>query len=514
MSNDFFKMRGIVKQYQMGNEVQTILKGIDLNIEEGEFLSILGPSGSGKSTLMNIIGCLDTPTSGEYILHGRMIRDLDENQLAHIRSKEIGFIFQQFQLLPRLDALKNVELPLIYAGVPPRERTRRAEEMLVRVGLKDRMHHYQNQLSGGQQQRVAIARALATNPTLLLADEPTTALTAREVDKLWDIVRKLKEKGIAVMIVNHKLDEIYRIADRLTILRNGAYVSSGPISEYDQARFTRDMTGHDVSDEKYHPAENAEEILRVEHLTRKGAFEDVSFTLNRGDVLGLTGLLGSGRGEIGQALFGLTPAESGRIVLNGKEITIKSVNDAMANDIGYVPEDRLTQGLFMDRSIQDNTVASSIRKYMKGGKLDEQAMETVTRRWIDEINIVAPSPKPAVRTLSGGNAQKVVIAKWLNTDPKLFILDGPTVGVDIGAKAEIHAILRDLAQKGIGIIVISDDLPELVQNCNKIIVMRDGKVEAAVDNSIDELSLSNLLIGASDAAKSAAQTTEQEVEEK
>ena len=186
----------------------------------------------------------------------------------------------------------------------------------------------------------------------------------------------------------------------------------------------------------------------------------------------------------------------------------------MANDIGYVPEDRLTQGLFMDRSIQDNTVASSIRKYMKGGKLDEQAMETVTRRWIDEINIVAPSPKPAVRTLSGGNAQKVVIAKWLNTDPKLFILDGPTVGVDIGAKAEIHAILRDLAQKGIGIIVISDDLPELVQNCNKIIVMRDGKVEAAVDNSIDELSLSNLLIGASDAAKSAAQTTEQEVEEK
>ena len=179
-----------------------------------------------------------------------------------------------------------------------------------------------------------------------------------------------------------------------------------------------------------------------------------------------------------------------------------------------MPEDRLTQGLFMDRSIQDNTVASSIRKYMKGGKLDEQAMETVTRRWIDEINIVAPSPKPAVRTLSGGNAQKVVIAKWLNTDPKLFILDGPTVGVDIGAKAEIHAILRDLAQKGIGIIVISDDLPELVQNCNKIIVMRDGKVEAAVDNSIDELSLSNLLIGASDAAKSAAQTTEQEVEEK
>ena len=176
--------------------------------------------------------------------------------------------------------------------------------------------------------------------------------------------------------------------------------------------------------------------------------------------------------------------------------TIKSVADAIANDIGYVPEDRLTQGLFMDRSIQDNTIASSIRKYMKGGRLDEQAMEDVTRRWIDEIGIVAPSPKPAVRTLSGGNAQKVVIAKWLNTEPKLFILDGPTVGVDIGAKAEIHAILHDLAQRGIGIIVISDDLPELVQNCNKIVVMRDGKVAASIDNSIDERSLSDLLIGA------------------
>ena len=170
--------------------------------------------------------------------------------------------------------------------------------------------------------------------------------------------------------------------------------------------------------------------------------------------------------------------------------------DAIANDIGYVPEDRLTQGLFMDRSIQDNTIASSIRRYMKGGRLDEQAMEDVTRRWIDEIGIVAPSPKPAVRTLSGGNAQKVVIAKWLNTEPKLFILDGPTVGVDIGAKAEIHAILHDLAQRGIGIIVISDDLPELVQNCNKIVVMRDGKVAASIDNSIDERSLSDLLIGA------------------
>ena len=343
---------------------------------------------------------------------------------------------------------------------------------------------------------VAICRAIINDAKLLILDEPTTALTAREVDKLWDIVRALKEKGIAIMIVNHKLDEIYRIADRLTILRNGTYISSGDISEYDQARFTKDMTGRDIVETKYTPEESGEEVLRVEHLSRKGAFEDVSFTLHKGDVLGITGLLGSGRGEIGEALFGIAPAESGKIFLNGKEIEIKSVKDAMTNEIGYVPEDRLTQGLFMERSIQDNVIAASIRKYMKGGKLDEKEMEDTTNYWIKEIEIKAPSPKPAVRTLSGGNAQKVVIAKWLNTNPKLFILDGPTVGVDIGAKAEIHEILHGLAKKGVGIIIISDDLPELVQNCNKIVVMRDGKLSGSMDNSIDERTLGNILVGA------------------
>ena len=229
-SNDFFKMKNIVKQYVVGEEVQTILKGIDLEIREGEFLSILGPSGSGKSTLMNIIGCLDTPTSGEYILHGRTIRDLDEKQLAHIRSKEIGFIFQQFQLLPRLDALKNVELPLIYAGVSPKERTERAQEMLVRVGLKDRMHHYQNQLSGGQQQRVAIARALATNPTLLLADEPTGALDQATGEQVMQLFRELNDEGRTIIMITHDL-KIARHAGRIVNILDG--VLSEGVSVYD-----------------------------------------------------------------------------------------------------------------------------------------------------------------------------------------------------------------------------------------------------------------------------------------
>jgi len=228
--NTFFSMRKIVKQYQMGDEVQTILKGIDLDIEEGEFLSVLGPSGSGKSTLMNIIGCLDTPTSGEYILHGRMIRDLDQKQLARIRSREIGFIFQQFQLLPRLDAMKNVELPLVYAGVPPRERARRAEEMLVRVGLQDKLHHNRNQLSGGQQQRVAIARALATNPTLLLADEPTGALDQTTGEQVMELFRELHDEGRTIIMITHDL-KIARHGSRIVNILDGE-LSEG-VSAYD-----------------------------------------------------------------------------------------------------------------------------------------------------------------------------------------------------------------------------------------------------------------------------------------
>ena len=227
---NLIELKGITKSFPTGDGILPVLKDINLSVRRGEFVTIVGSSGSGKSTLMNIIGCLDTPTSGEYILHGRMIRNLDEKQLAHIRSKEIGFIFQQFQLLPRLDALKNVELPLIYAGVPPRERTRRAEEMLVRVGLKDRMHHYQNQLSGGQQQRVAIARALATNPTLLLADEPTGALDQATGEQVMALFRELNDEGRTIVMITHDL-KIARHASRIVNILDG--VLSEGVSAYD-----------------------------------------------------------------------------------------------------------------------------------------------------------------------------------------------------------------------------------------------------------------------------------------
>lgn len=488
----FLKLEGIKKSF---GGVKA-LKGVNLEICKGEIHCLAGENGCGKSTLIKAISGVHQPDEGEIWIDGEKIKNMKPIDAIN---RGIQVIYQDFAVFPNLTVAENIalngELKDKTKIVNWKQIKEVAIEAMKQVGADIDPDIKLERLSVANKQMVAICRAIINDAKLLILDEPTTALTAREVDKLWDIIRNLKEKGIAIMIVNHKLDEIYRIADRLTILRNGLYISSGDISEYDQVRFTKDMTGHDIVDTKYQPKTSNEEVLRIEKLGRKDAFSDVSFTLNKGDVLGITGLLGSGRGEIGEALFGLAPADTGKIYLNGKEIEIKSVSDAIKNEIGYVPEDRLTQGLFMNRSIQDNTIAATIRKYMKHGKLDVQGMEDTTNHWIKEIAIKAPSPKPAVRTLSGGNAQKVVIAKWLNTEPKLFILDGPTVGVDIGAKSEIHAILHDLAQKGIGIIIISDDLVELVKNCNKIVVMKDGLCSGMLDNSIDEVSLGKMLIG-------------------
>ena len=240
------------------------------------------------------------------------------------------------------------------------------------------------------------------------------------------------------MIVNHKIDEIFNIAERITVLRNGEKISSGPAENYTRQSFIHDLTGRDISESTYAPAPSEEEIFRVENLSRTGEFADVSFELRKGDVLGITGLLGSGRGQIGDALFGVAPATSGKIFLNGEEIKIRSIDDAIRYRIGYVPEDRLTQGLFLNRSIQENTTAASIRKYFVNGRVDQKMMLNDTIDWIRKIGCNAKSAEPPIRTLSGGNAQKMVIAKWLNTQPRLLILNGPTVGVDIGAKADIH----------------------------------------------------------------------------
>lgn len=491
-SDGFLKLKGIKKSF---GGVKA-LKGVDFEINSGEIHCLAGENGCGKSTLIKVISGVYQPDEGEIFVNGKRVeisKPIDAIKMG------IQVIYQDFAVFPNLSVAENIAMNRLFVEGKKTVNWKKSRQMAIEamemIGAHIDPNILLERLSVANKQIVAICRAIFNDAKLIILDEPTTALTANEIEKLFRIIRNLKEKGIAVMLVNHKMDEIYEIADKLTIIRNGEYISSGRIEEYDRMRFIHDITGHDIVDVKYAPAQSDEVILSVQSLCKQDAFRDVSFTLNKGDIFGITGLLGSGRSEIGEALFGLTPAESGKIILNGNRIKIESVDDAIENQIAYVPEDRLTQGLFLERSILDNTIAASIKDYFSKGKLDRTAMNEATDGWIKKLDIATPSSKPPISTLSGGNQQKVVLSKWLNTNPRLIVLNGPTVGVDIGSKFEIHSILRDLASKGIGVIIISDDLPELIQNCNKMIIIFEGRVIKTIDNNIDETTLANLLSG-------------------
>ncbi|MGD1822056.1 MAG: sugar ABC transporter ATP-binding protein [Pleomorphochaeta sp.] len=488
MTEEFIRLEKI-KKYFTGVKA---LKGVDLTINTGEIHCLAGENGCGKSTLIKVISGAHEPTSGNIYINGEEVTHL--NPIASIQHG-IQVIYQDFAVFPNLSVAENIAMNNNLLNAKKRmnwkEARKLAEKAMSLVGADIDPDILVERLSISNKQMVAISRAIINDAKLLILDEPTTALTAREVELLNKTLINLKNKGMAIVIVNHKIDEIFDIADRLTILRNGENVATGLIEDFNRKTFIHHMTGRDIIDNIYTPNSNTKEVCKVSNLSLDGYFEDVSFSLTQGDVLGITGLLGSGRSEIGDTLFGITPATSGDIFINDEKVIIKSIFDAVNKGIGYVPEDRLTQGLFLSRSISDNTVAASLKTYMKKGRLDLQEIEEITNFWIEKIGCVASSPKAPIRTLSGGNAQKMVIAKWLNTHPNLLILNGPTVGVDIGSKSDIHKILHNLANEGMGIIIISDDLNELYFNCNKLIIMSNGissGVLTTADYSEDEIS--------------------------
>ncbi|MDL2238085.1 sugar ABC transporter ATP-binding protein [Christensenellaceae bacterium OttesenSCG-928-K19] len=491
MSDVFLKVTGIKKSF---GGVQA-LKGVDLEIKKGEVRSLAGENGCGKSTLIKVISGAHSADAGEVVIDGKRYDSLTPMDAI---CAGIQVIYQDFAVFPNLTVAENIalnyELDTCQKTVNWKEVKEIAQKAMARIGAEIPLDVLVERLSVANKQMVAICRALLNDAKLVIMDEPTTALTAREVARLFDVIRMMQENGIAVMIVTHKLDEVYEIAETLTILRNGEKVAEGPINEFDRPRFIKSMTGRDIEEVFYRPEQNDNKILEVQGISREGAFQDVTFDLYEGDVLGITGLLGSGRGEIGEALFGMAPATSGSIKMGGQEIKIKSVGDAMKNGVGYVPEDRLTEGLFLELPIGTNTIAASVKSYLHGGRLDYKAMNESMWKWIKDLSVAAPSPEPPIKTLSGGNQQKVVLAKWLNTKPRLLILNGPTVGVDIGSKTDIHKILRGLVADGVGVIVISDDLPELIQNCNRVLIMRGGKLAGCFETTdLDETKLSALL---------------------
>lgn len=473
MENEFIRLSRITKEF---TGVKA-LKGIDLSVFPGEIHCLAGENGCGKSTLIKIISGVKKPTAGQIFFEGQEVKRLRPIDAIY---RGVQVIYQDFAVFPNLTVAENIAMNRNLMENRRLMHWKNAKELaqkaMALIGAHIDPDVPVERLSISNRQMVAICRAIINDAKLLILDEPTTALTKHEVELLNNVLRNLKSKGMAIIIVNHKLEEIYEIADRLTILRNGENVATGLIHEFDRSRFIECMTGRKLVNKMYTPKTERNNVLcEVNNLEQKGYFHNVSFTLREGDILGITGLLGSGRSEIGETLFGITRATAGTIKIKNKNLKIRSITEAVSHKIAYVPEDRLTQGLFLVRSIRDNTIAASIGNYMIKGRLDLKKMTEVTVEWIKKIGCVASSVEAPIKTLSGGNAQKMVIAKWLNTHPDLLILNGPTVGVDIGAKSDIHTILQNLAASGVGIIIISDDLNELYYNCNKLIIMKHGE---------------------------------------
>ncbi|PKM41149.1 MAG: lipase [Firmicutes bacterium HGW-Firmicutes-9] len=464
------------------------LTDVNLTIRKGEVRCLIGENGCGKSTLIKVISGVYTPDSGELEVAGHKFGKLQPDQAM---SMGIQVIYQDFSIFPNLTVADNIAMNTFRVQkkklINWRTIRRKAQEALDHLDVKIDLDVKAEALSVADKQIVAICRAIIQDAKLIIMDEPTTALTKKEVSSLLDIIRQLKEEGISVIFVTHKLEEVIGVTDTVTILRNGVCVVDGEeTSNFDANKLAFYMTGHEIVDEKFVPEiTNGKELLRIEKLSLKDGFNDITLTVNSGDVLGVTGLLGSGRTELAQCLFGQFPATSGEIFIEGKPVKIRSVKDAIRNGIGYVPEDRLTEGLFLKKSIASNIFVSVIEKFRKALVFsDNRSLKATADRWVKELLIKTPDSENIITTLSGGNQQRVVLAKWLARNPKILILNGPTVGVDIGSKLEIHKVLRKLANQGIAIIIISDDIPEVLTNCNKVVIMKMGRIVGEMDSKV------------------------------
>lgn len=458
----------------------TALSGVSIELAPGEVHCLAGENGCGKSTLIKIISGAEKPDAGEIVIDGVPHSAMDP--AGAIRGG-IQVIYQDFSLFPNLSVGENITLTAAVADgrrLYAAKRLRPAAEKIVDdLGLELDLNADVEQLTVADKQLTAICRALVHEARVIIMDEPTTALTHAEVARLFGLVERLRGRGVALVFVSHKLEEVLQISQRVTILRSGSHVITAPASELTPGAIARYMTGKDVREERLVSAlaDDADTVLDVRGLTREGAFDEVSFALRRGEILGVTGLLGSGRTEIAEALFGVVPAERGEIDVDGLACAIHRIDDAVKAGIGYVPEDRLTQGLFLEKSIADNIIAGSLERHRsRWGLLNRAQVRATIQSLFDRLRVKAPNSRAVVRSLSGGNAQRVVIARWLATKPKILMLNGPTVGVDVGSKAEILDILRSEAEHGMGIIVISDDAPELVASCHRVLVIRRGKV--------------------------------------
>ena len=477
MSNEFLVVNKVSKTFAGVHA----LKNISLTIQRGEIHCLVGENGSGKSTLIKIISGFYQPDVGEIIVNGKSYSHLSPIEAIRLG---IQIIYQDFSLFPNLTVAENLamndELERNVRLVNWKQVQRIAQTAIDRLGVKLDLNADVEELSVADKQLVAISRAILHDAKMIVMDEPTTALTQKEVESLFRIIKNLQSEGIAIVFVSHKLQEVAEISERVTIIRNGKNVANGSIAEFDRAKLIFHMTGKELEETRYHYTPltpKPQSLFSVRQLSRRGSFEQIGFDIFPGEIVGITGLLGSGRTELASALFGLKPADSGQIEVEGRPVAIRSVQDAIRCGIGYVPEDRLTEGLFLEQSIGRNIIIGIVNELAnRFGVLKNKAVNQEISHAIEYLRIKTPSPYLPVKSLSGGNQQRVVLAKWLAAKGKILILNGPTVGVDVGSKSEIHKTLHELARKQMGILMISDDIPELLQSCQRILLMHKGRI--------------------------------------
>lgn len=491
MSEKVLEMHNIAKNF---GGVQA-LSGINFELTNGEIHALLGENGAGKSTLIKVLGGIHMPDSGEIYI---------KQKPAHINSVQdaydlgIGIIHQEIVMVPELTIAENIFLgrePLTKKGLVNKNKMNKiAQESIQQLGLDLDVNERVGNLTIAQQQLVEIAKAVTFDIKILVMDEPTSSLTGSDIRLLFKIMKKLSEQNVSIIYISHRFEELFEITERITVIRDGLYVDTVNTEDTDSAELVRLMVGRDI--EKLYTRSSgtitSNEVLRVEKITREGVIENVSFNLYSGEIIGFSGLVGSGRTELLETIFGAQKIDSGTIYINGNETSIDNTEEAISKGLGMVPEDRKTQGLLLDQSVSFNVTLANIHKLMKNKLIvDEEKRAESVKTYFEDLGIKASSPLTEVSTLSGGNQQKVVIAKWLSTNPQILILDEPTRGVDVGAKSEIYSIIDELSKEGIGIILISSDLPEILNMADRTYVMREGRLVAEVQK--DEMTQEKIM---------------------
>ncbi len=474
---EVLKLKNIIKTFPG----VLVLDDMDFDLRTGEIHAICGENGAGKSTMMKIVTGVYKPDQGQIFIGDEAVTLASPNDAF---DKGVAIIYQETSLFEEMTILENIflghELTKKVAGLTMLDYAAMREEArkifnIMNVNLD--MDEKTKNMGMAQKQMIEIAKALTFHSKILILDEPTASLTQREVDALFEIVRKLKSEGVAVVYISHRLEEIFELCDRVTVIRDGKHISCKDVKDTDKDQLVTDMVGRSM--DNYYPKAEVEiggELIRVEHLTQQGVLNDINFSINKGEIVGFSGLAGAGRTELAQALCGLSKIDGGAVFIEGKQVKIDNYREAMREGIVYVSEDRGKYGLVIEMSIRQNVTMPQLKNMKSGIFLDKSKEEAVTQRFVKEFGIKCPDTDFLVENLSGGNQQKVSVSKAIALNPKLLILDEPTRGVDVNAKAEIHNIVSELAKQGTTIFMISSEMPELIGMCDRIYIMKGGEI--------------------------------------